>query len=106
MFHEIPAERTALFRFIEPSDTKLTATYPFIDKHEKLDVLVRNYPSRNSGRHTVYQLDRRNRWSKKGSGTLGKNLVLPLPLNPHESKLIYVAPDENSLKDMNLGVKQ
>lgn len=125
LFHEIPAERTALFRFIEPSDTKLTSTYPFIDKPEKLDVLVRNYPSRNSVAilftnrtdetiTATYSLIRLTgisegtcfNWNEKGSGTLGKKSDITLTLNPHESKLIYVAPDGNSPKDMNLGGKQ
>jgi len=38
--------------------------------------------------------------------TLGKKSGITLIINPHESKLIYVAPDGNSPKGMNLGGKQ
>ncbi len=125
LFREIPADRTALFRFIEPSDTKLTATFPFINKPEKLDILVKNYPLRKSvailfanlTEETVmatYTLKRLTgisagtcySWSEKSSETLGIKSDITLTLNPHESKLIYVAPDGNSPKGMNLGGKQ
>ena len=125
LFHEIPAERTALFRFIEPSDSKLTATFPFIDKPEKLDVLVKNYPSIKSVAilfvnrtdetvsvtYTLKQLIGISEgtcfnWSEKGSEIVGKKSDITLTIKPHESKLIYIAPDGNSPKGMNLGGKQ
>ncbi len=124
LFHEIPKERTALFRFLEPSDTKITATFPFIDKPGKLDVLVKSYPSQKSfavlftnqteeavtATYTLKSLTGITEtacfnWREESSKELGKKTDLIVTLKPHESQLIYVAPDGKSPEGMNLGGK-
>jgi len=48
LFHEIPTERTNLFRFLEPFNEKNTAIFPFREKEESLEVMVKKYVSKKS----------------------------------------------------------
>ena len=48
LFHEIPTERTNLFRFLEPGNEKNTAIFPFREKEESLEVMVKKYVSKKS----------------------------------------------------------
>ncbi len=125
IFHEIPKERTALFRFLEPNETKLTAAIPFIDKDDKFEVLVRNYPNKNA--YAVLFINRKEEeisktyslqsligsekgicfdWDENGNQNLGEKTSLNITLKPHESKLIYISKDGKSPQVMTLGGKE
>ena len=122
LFHDIPKFRTDLFRFLEPSSTKLTSTLPFIDKPEKFEVMVREYPTQNSyAALFVNRSDEKKNadftieklignksttcfdWSVNGAINLGIKTVINIELNPHESKLIYMSGNGKSPDNMNLG---
>lgn len=125
LFHEIPKDRNDLFRFLEPGDTKLTARFPFIDKAEKLEVLVREYPSKKA--YAVLFVNRNNEkvsvtydlknligissatcfnWDISSVESIGVKEQLSIDLNPHQSKLIYLSTDGGSPKGINLNGKK
>ena len=125
LFHEIPKERNDLFRFLEPADTKLTAGLPFVAKAEKLEVLVREYPSKKAW--AILFVNRKNEkvsatyslkilagissatcfnWDISVIEKLGVQEHLSIELNPHQSKLIYIATDGSSPEGMNLNGKK
>lgn len=125
LFHEIPKNRNDLFRFLEPGDTKLMARFPFINEAEKLEVLVREYPSKKAW--AVLFVNRKNEkivstyslksligitnatcfnWDISIIEKLGMKEHLTIELNPHQSKLIYISRDGKSSEGMNLNGKQ
>jgi len=124
LFHDIPKYKLDLFRFIEPSSTKLTSTLPFINKNEKFDVLVREYPAEKS--YAVLFVNRNEEkkssdfsvqqligvtsstcfdWSFNGAKNLGIQSIITIELNAHESKLLYFSVDGKSPGNMTLGGK-
>lgn len=124
LFHEIPKNRNDLFRFLEQGNTKLTARFPFIDKAEKLEVLVKEYPSKKSW--AVLFVNRGNEkvmkdyrvkdlivnnnayvfnWDVDKVEKLGNNQKISLTLYPHKSRLIYLSMDGITPDKINLNGK-
>ena len=48
LFHKIPTERTNLFRFLEPGIEKSTAIFPFLEKEEQLEEMVKKFVSKKA----------------------------------------------------------
>ncbi|MEP7231259.1 MAG: glycoside hydrolase family 36 protein [Ginsengibacter sp.] len=124
LFYEIPEDRTALFRFLEPGKEKTTAVFPFLEKDEPLEVMVKKYVSKKS--YAVLFTNRQERivigtypldsmietksgtcynWGENGSGLIGRQTTITISLNPHESKLFYISTDGTGPGDMTLGGK-
>lgn len=124
LFHEIPKERTDLFRFLEPGAEKTTAIFPFIEREEQLEVMVKKYVAKKSfavlftnrqektitGTYTLQSITGMNsgtcyNWDEKGSSVIGKQTTITISLNPHESKLIYISTNGAGPGAMTLGGK-
>jgi hypothetical protein len=122
LFHDIPKERLDLFRFIEPSKTPNSSLIPFIDKNEKVEVIIRKYQTLNSfailfvnrsneafvGEYELSRMiniDKANAflWDVKSTEKLGVIGKLKLNLKPHESTLFYISVDGKSPGNMTLG---
>ena len=124
LFHEIPIERTNLFRFLEPGSEKTTAIFPFIEKEEQLEVMVKKYVAKKyyavlftnrqdktiTGTYTLQSMigigsGTCYNWDEKGSSLIGKQTTISITLNPHESKLFYISTDGAGPGAMTLGGK-
>jgi len=124
LFHEIPSERTDLFRFLEPGNEKITATFPFLEKEESLEVMVKKYVSKKT--YAVLFTNRQEKtitgtyplntmidsnsgtfynWDEKGGALIGTQTTISITLNPHESKLVYISTDGAGPGGMTLGGK-
>jgi len=124
LFHEIPTERTNLFRFLEPGIEKTTAIFPFVEKEEQLEVMVKKYVSKKA--YAVLFTNRQENvitgiyslnsivginsgtcynWDEKGSSLIGTQTNINITLNPHESKLLYISTDGAGPGGMTLGGK-
>ncbi|MEO5592377.1 MAG: glycoside hydrolase family 36 protein [Chitinophagaceae bacterium] len=124
LFHEIPKERTALFRFLEPGNEKNTAIFPFLAKKEQLEVMVKKYDTKKAfgvlftnrqekvvtgiyPLNSIVEMDIGTcyNWDEKESSLIGKQTNITISLNPHESKLIYISADGAGPAGMTLGGK-
>lgn len=124
LFYEIPKERTALFRFLEPGNEKITATFPFLEKEEPLEVMVKKYTTKKAFAvlftnrqekvvtgsyplHSMIEIDNGTcyNWDEKGSSLIGTQTNITISLNPHESKLFYISTDGIGPGNMTLGGK-
>ena len=124
LFHEIPNTRTALFKFLEPGNEKNTAIFPFLEKDEQLEVMVKRYDSKKSfavlftnrqesvikatySLRSIIETDSGTcyHWDEKGSTLVGEQTNISISLNPHESKLIYISKDGTGPGTMTLGEK-
>ena len=124
LFNEIPKDRTALFRFLEPGKEKSTAAFPFIVKEEQLEVMVKKYNATKAfgvlftnrqekiinavyPLKSIIEIDNGTcyNWDENGSSLIGKQTDITITLNPHESKLIYISTDGTGPGTMTLGGK-
>ena len=124
LFHEIPQNNVQLFRFLEPSDIKITSEMPFIDKKSAFVIQAKNFKDRNAW--AVLFVNRENEpksqnysikslvginggtcfdWQLKGAVNLGEKQNITIELQPHESKLIYISSDGKSPEGINLAGK-
>ena len=108
--HELPPERLALWRFLEPGPHWGTARYPFFGRKRQLEVMVREFPQRhawavlvlNPGdapvmeRLPLSQLVGEEEawgftWGPEGHQSLGRCTELVPELPAHHSILYYVS---------------
>ncbi|HUU11420.1 MAG TPA: glycoside hydrolase family 36 protein [Vicinamibacterales bacterium] len=108
--HELPPERLALWRFLEPGPRQWTARYPFWGRPRPLEVMVREFPERrawavlilNPGDAPAMQrlpLDPLVgekaawcfTWGPEGHEPLGRCAEVVPELPPHHSVLYYVS---------------
>jgi hypothetical protein len=122
LFHDIPKERTELFRFLEPTEQKLTSNIPSLTSVTKSEVLVRKYPNQKSW--AILFLNRQDEkvtetynlkeliginnafcfdWDESQVQSLGSKTNLSVDLKPHESRLVYVSIDDKGPGKMTLG---
>lgn len=122
LFYEIPKDRTDLFRFLEPTETKLTSAIPSLNSALKNEILVRKFPNKESwavlflnrndenvsekydlknliGREKAYCYD----WDESHIENLGSKTDLSFELKPHQSKLIYISTEEKAPVKLTLG---
>ncbi|MEP7278839.1 MAG: hypothetical protein ABI813_09370, partial [Bacteroidota bacterium] len=117
-------DRTNLFRFLEPGNEKNTAIFPFIEKEEQLEVMLKKYDTKKAfavlftnrqdkvvtGTYPLYSIIEIGNgtcynWDETGSSLIGKQTNITISLNPHESKLIYISTDGTGPGNMTLGGK-
>ena len=123
LFYDIPKERTKLFRFLEPSNSKLTSYFPYLNSPDKNDIMVRKFSdkswavlftNRNKEKTTVnyniknlvdqnaaYSFE----WNETLINRLGSKTQIEITLNPHESKIIYFSLIDESPQTLTLGGK-
>jgi alpha-galactosidase len=126
LFYDIPMDRTNLYKFLEPGDDKITATFPLLMKHDKLEAMVKKYSSKNS--YAILFTNRNDdavtstyslnsllddnatktvfNWNEKGSEKIDAKNELTVTLKPHESKLFYISKDGKSPGKMTVGGKE
>ena len=125
LFYDIPKHRADLFRFLEPADHNITASFPFINNDSRAEVMVKTYPSQKSW--AVLFVNRKNDassstyslkeligtsegicydWSISNSEKLGSKQSLIIQLEPHQSKLIFISTEGKSPEGITLNGKK
>ena len=125
LFYEIPKHRADLFRFLEPGDQNITASFPFTDNDSRAEALVKTYPSQKSW--AVLFVNRKNEaatstyslkeltgtsegmcynWSISASEKSGTKKDLVIQLAPHQSKLIFISTEGKSPEGITLNGKK
>lgn len=125
LFHDIPLNRLNLFRFLEPSATKLTTSVPFINNFKKHEVMVRKYEHTNAyAALFVNKTDETKtdsykiieltgslnkatcfNWEINDAAQIGNIENIEITLKPHECKLMYISENGNGPGNMTLGGK-
>ena len=116
--HEIPPDRLALWRFLEPGDAPWTARLPYLGRTRKLLVAVREFPGLDAwavlavnptdepqtevipladaiGLHEAHCFG----WGPKECEPMGVRSRLVPELAPHSCRLYYVATEETGPTD-------
>ena len=125
LFHELPKDRVELYRALEPSKNKTTANFPFIDKNQDLDVLVKELKTENTwlvlvvnrkeikqkATYPLLSLVNKQKlfvtqWHLGQTIEMGEIQNLNIELNPHESKLYYVSKANDAAHKFTLGGKE
>jgi alpha-galactosidase len=120
LFHEIPEKFLDIFRFLEPSDEKKTASFPFLESPGKIDVLVRELREGSgwavlfvnlgntpvTGLFSIKSMTGVDRadcfdWNTEGYEKIGHMDEVVIQLGPRRSRLIYIAADGESPAGMN-----
>jgi hypothetical protein len=123
LLHELPKERLELFKSFEPGTSKTTAIFPFIDKDEPLNVLVKELnkttfavmivnraDTKGSFKYSISQLFKSSKifastYSKGIYSDLGEVSSISGDINAHGHKLYIISSDKNNIRKVNLGGK-
>lgn len=124
VLNELPDDRLKLFRELEPSSEKWTASFPFIDKPIKADVMLRKYSS--IGTYAVLFTNRKEEaieetvnintlinqqpnscyeWTMGGKIKTSFHDSINVKLDPHESKLFFLSTDDRDIANLTIGGK-
>lgn len=122
LFYEIPKDRTDLFRFLEPTEPKLTSDISSLNSSGRNEILVREFPNQKSwavlfvNRHDENVLEMYDLkkliglekaycydWDESHIGKLGYRGNLSFELKPHQSKLIYISTEDKAPEKLTLG---
>lgn len=107
LLHELPKDRLDLFRSMEPSKSKITASFPFLDKKDDFEIMVRKvsetkseilFVNRNDkelvNSYNINQLLETTDVSFTVSTNTEKQIIvnqsITVRLKAHESKIYYV----------------
>lgn len=125
LFHSISESRINLFRFLEPTNMKATSSaMPFIDKNQKINLIVRKYNNINSyAALFVNKTDIINtqiysimeivgfekaycyNWNDIETSKIGLLNNIEISLKPHESKLIFISENDFNPDKLSIGGK-